>query len=250
MTLKNGRSSMRYLRHLVLVFSLLLISGCGIIDYFFIPPPEDTAQELFENANDAMREKHYKTAAEYYTKLKDNFPFSPYTVDAELSLGDALFLDERYPEAAEAYKEFEALHPRHDNMPYVLYQIGMSELKSFISVDRPTTMVQSALEYFTRLRESFPSSEYAPKAAEEIVACRKLLAEHELYLADVYWNMKRYGPAWKRYTYIVDTFPDVPEVSEHAKSKAVAAYFKYRETDSEAKREEIEGSWKRWFKWL
>lgn len=171
-----------YFRHLVLAACLLLLSGCGIIDYFFLPPPEDTAQELYEGANDAMQEKNYSQAAQYYTKLKDNFPFSPYTVEAELSLGDAFFLDGKYPEAAEAYKEFESLHPRHEAIPYVLYQVGMSNLKSFISVDRPTTSTQEALEFFGRLRETYPNSEYAQKSVEEMKNCRRLLAEHELYL--------------------------------------------------------------------
>lgn len=239
-----------YVRHFVLAVCVLFLSGCGMIDYFFLPPPEDTAQELYENANDAMREKQYPQAAEYYSRLKDNFPFSPYTVEAELSLGDAYYLDERYPEAAEIYKEFESLHPRHEAIPYVLYQIGMSELKSFISVDRPTTTVQQSLEYFGRLRESFPDSEYAEKAGEEIRKARKILAEHELYLGDVFWNMKRYGPAWERYTYIVDNFPDVEDVSEHAREKALAAYYRYREQQSRNAREEIQGSWKDWFDWM
>lgn len=51
-----------YFRHLVLAACLLLLSGCGIIDYFFLPPPEDTAQELYEGANDAMQEKNYSQA--------------------------------------------------------------------------------------------------------------------------------------------------------------------------------------------
>lgn len=239
-----------YFRHLVLAACLLLLSGCGIIDYFFLPPPEDTAQELYEGANDAMQEKNYSQAAQYYTKLKDNFPFSPYTVEAELSLGDAFFLDGKYPEAAEAYKEFESLHPRHEAIPYVLYQVGMSNLKSFISVDRPTTSTQEALEFFGRLRETYPNSEYAQKSVEEMKNCRWLLAEHELYLGDVFWNMNNYGPAWRRYTYIVDNFPDVPEVSAHAKEKALSAYYRYREQQSQKAREQIQGSWKRWFDWL
>ena len=239
-----------YFRHLVLVAWVLLLPGCGLIDYFFLPPPEDTAQELYEGANDAMHEKNYAQAAQYYSKLKDNFPFSPYTVEAELSLGDALFLDEKYVDAAEAYKEFESLHPRHEAIPYVLYQVGMSDLKSFISVDRPTTSTQEALEYFGRLRETYPNSEYAEKAAEQMTNCRRLIAEHELYLGDVFWNMNNYGPAWKRYTYIVDNFSEVPEVSEHAKEKALSAYYRYREQQSKQAREQIQGSWKRWFDWL
>lgn len=239
-----------YVRHLVLVVSFVLLSGCGIIDYFFLPPPEDTAQELYENAADAMQEKRYSKAAEYYTRIKDSFPFSPYAVEAELALGDAYFLNEKYPEAAEAYKEFESLHPRHEAIPYVLYQVGMSDLNSFISVDRPTTMVQEALEYFSRLKESYPDSEYAGQVDEQIAKGRKILAEHELYLGDVFWQMNNYGPAWQRYTYIVENFPDVSDVCDHAREKALAAYYKYRETRSEKDREQIEGSWKNWFNWL
>lgn len=239
------------LRHLIFSLCFAMLPGCGLIDAFFLPPPEDTAQELFEGANDAMREKQYAKAAENYSKLKDTFPFSPYTVDAELSLGDAFYLDEKYAEAAEAYKDFESLHPRHEAMPYILYQIGMSELRTFVSVDRPTTMVTEALQYFHRVMESYPDSEYAEKARAELPNCRKILAEHELYLGDTFWNMKKYGPAWRRYTFVADNFPDVTEVSNHAREKAVAAYFKYRENKSQEEREDIEGSlYKKWFNWL
>ena len=241
---------MKLLRLVVLLVCLIALPGCGLIDYYFLPEPEDTAQELYENAGDAMRDKKYGTAAEYYTKIKDNYPFSPYALEAELSLGDAYFLDGKYAEASEAYKEFESLHPRHEAIPYVLYQIGMSELKTFISVDRPTTMIQQALEYFNRLQELYPDSEYATKAGGEIHNCRKLLAEHELYLGDMFWQMKKYGSAWKRYTYIVENFSAVPEVSEHARSKAEAAYFHYTEQTAEESRRKQNGHWSQWFDWL
>ena len=35
------------------------LSGCGIIDMIYLPPAEDTAQEIFEAANDAMADKNY-----------------------------------------------------------------------------------------------------------------------------------------------------------------------------------------------
>ena len=100
----------KLLRCLLLALCLGALPGCGIIDMFYLPPAEDTAQEIFEAANDAMSEKNYVRAVELYNKLRDNYPFSPYTIDAELSLGDAYFLDEEYDLAAETYKDFEALH--------------------------------------------------------------------------------------------------------------------------------------------
>ena len=241
---------MKYFRLCLISLCLVMSSGCGILDYFFLPPPEDTAQELFENANDAMREKDYVTAASYFQRIKDSFPFSPYTLEAELALGDAYYLDEDYPLAADAYKEFEMLHPGHEAIPYVLYQIGMSDMKSFISIDRPTTMIQEAIEYFTRLIDSHGSSQYAATAPAEIAKCRALLAEHELYVGDVFWNGGRYGAAWRRYSYILDEYKDVPEVYKHAEEKALSAYYRYREEQSKETREKIEGTWKNWFRWL
>ncbi len=54
----------KLLRCLVLAFSLSAVSGCGIIDMIYLPPAEDTAQEIFEAANDAMSEKNYVRAVE------------------------------------------------------------------------------------------------------------------------------------------------------------------------------------------
>ncbi|MBD5538840.1 MAG: outer membrane protein assembly factor BamD, partial [Desulfovibrio sp.] len=156
----------KLLRCFLLALSLGVLSGCGIIDMIYLPPAEDTAQEIFEAANEAMSEKNYVRAVELYNKLRDNYPFSPYTIDAELSLGDAYFLDEEYDLAAETYKDFEALHPRHEAMPYVLYQMGMSLMKQFRSIDRATTELQEAYDCFSRLQQTYPDSPYA-KSAEE-----------------------------------------------------------------------------------
>lgn len=240
----------KLLRCVLLALSLGALAGCGIIDMLYLPPAEDTAQEIFEAANDAMSEKNYVRAVELYNKLRDNYPFSPYTIDAELSLGDAYFLDEEYDLAAETYKDFEALHPRHEAMPYVLYQTGMSLLKQFRSIDRATTELQEAYDCFSRLQQSYPDSPYAQSAEENMLTCRKLMAEHELYIADVFWHMGKYGPAWRRYEFVAENFKDVPDVAEHAKEKSIAAYHKYRAEVAAETREKRQGSWKNWFTWL
>ena len=240
----------KLLRCLLLALCFGALPGCGIIDMFYLPPAEDTAQEIFEAANDAMSEKNYVRAVELYNKLRDTYPFSPYTIDAELSLGDAYFLDEEYDLAAETYKDFEALHPRHEAMPYVLYQTGMSLMKQFRSIDRATTELQEAYDCFSRLQQTYPDSPYAKSAEENMLNCRKLMAEHELYIADVFWHMGKYGPAWRRYEFVADNFKDVPEVAEHAKEKSVAAYHQYRAEVAKETREKRQGSWKNWFTWL
>lgn len=245
-----NNSMPKFFLPLCLVFSFWLLAGCGIIDMFYLPPAEDTAQELYEAGNDAMSEKNYVRAVEYYNKLRDTYPFSPYTIEAELSLADAYYLDEEYVLAAETYKDFESLHPRHKAIPYVVYQTGMSLLKQFRSIDRATTILEDAYNNFKRVCEMYPDTPYVLSAQENMLKCRKLMAEHELYIADVFWHMKKYGVARNRYDYIVNNFQDVPEVCDHAKEKGLAAYHLHLEDEAKGIREKREGSWKNWFKWL
>lgn len=241
------------MRKLLLIGMLtcsLFLSGCAFIDEFFLPAPQDTVQEVFEAGNDAMREKNYKQAATYFTRIKDEHPFSPYAIRAELALADAHFLDEEYWLAAESYRDFETLHPRNEAIPYVLYQLGMSLKKTYTSIDRSATEVKEAIEYFNRLQQEYPDTEYGRKAPEQIVECRKTLAQREIFIGNVFWGMKNYQAAYTRFQHVVQTYPDATEEAEYARTKGEAAYLKFRQNDAQSTREKQEGSWKDWFSWL
>ncbi|BCS86968.1 outer membrane protein assembly factor BamD [Pseudodesulfovibrio sediminis] len=242
---------MRRLMVPVLVATLLLLSGCIWIDSYFLPPPEDTAQELYEAGTDAMAEKDYNDAQEYFSKLKDRFPFSPFALKGELALGDAYYLDEEYVLALEAYKEFEALHPSNENIPYVLYQIAKANIDMFRSIDRRQENIKEGLEYLYRLVDTYPDSQYAEAGKSLIVKSRRILAEHEVYMADFFWRTEQYGPAWHRYQYVVENFSDIQDLRDYAAKRAEYSYFEYQKTLSEEERQRIQGSWIRWIKqWL
>ena len=147
------------MRTKLILFSLvLLLNGCGAIDYYFLTPPEDTAQELFENARVAMQDKDYAQAIDSLVKLNDRYPFSPYAMDAKIMLGDAYALDRQPLEAVEVYEEFLAMHPRHEQVDYVLFQVGVNKFNSHKSIDLPQTQLSEAIESFKRVVEGYPES--------------------------------------------------------------------------------------------
>lgn len=240
-----------FLRAASLALVLFGLSGCGFIDYYFLPPPEDTAQELWEAGRDAMKEKRYADAQELFLKLKDRYPFSPYTPDALIGLGDAYFLDDKFLQAAEAYKEFESLHPRHEQIPYVLYQVGVSTYNRLDSIDLPQDGLQEAIQYFTILKESYSATEWGKDAESWIVKCRTRMASHEIFVADFYWNTGRFGAAWRRYMFVAENFKDLPEILKYCQNRAQLSYLEYQKTLTEKERMEVEGSWKHFLqKWL
>ena len=121
----------------------------------------------------------------------------------------------------------------------------------FESIDRRQENIKEGLEYFYRLQETYPGTKYADAASDLIVKSRRILAEHEVYVADFFWRTEQYGPAWHRYQYVVENFSDVPDLRDYARQRAEYSYFEYQKTLSEEERLRIQNSWKLWLKkWL
>ena len=235
----------------LLIAALLLLTGCGrALDRVANLTPTDTVHEIFTAANDAMSAQRYARAANLYQEVKDNYPFSPYAVEAELSLGDAYFLHRQYTRAAEAYKDFNMLHPRHEAIPYVLYQLGLSLRLSYTSVDRASTPVEEAITYLTRLIQVYPYTEYAEKAREDIQSCRRLLAMRDVYVADIYWSTGNYLSAWTRYMHVIQEYPDITDAAAYSYAKGEVAYRRHLGNSSESIREDLVGTWKTLLDWL
>jgi outer membrane protein assembly factor BamD len=107
---------------LVVVVCSLLLSGCGLFD----TKEEGSAQELAWEGMDAFNEGNYKSAIASFEKLKDWYPFSKFSILAELKIPDAHYKLGQYEEAVAGYEEFESLHPRNEAITYVIFQIGQS----------------------------------------------------------------------------------------------------------------------------
>jgi outer membrane protein assembly factor BamD len=230
----------------------LALAACGGSSDEFVPDPdpEGSSAALFEEGNNAMREKNYMDSIKAFTRLKEEYPFSPYTIEAELSLADSHYLGEEWLLAAEAYKEFESMHPRHEAMPYVLYQIGVCDIKTYSSVDRPPTLVYEAESYLRRLREAFPGHEYARKAEILIEQCRRIRAEYEIYTGDFFFRTRNYQAAWRRYILLLRDFPEQEDLRAYAEKRRHEAYFLYVKATNEAKRRMREDTWHSLFDWL
>lgn len=233
---------------LLMAFVSVLLSGCGVIDYYFLSPPEDTAQELYQNAQASMQEKDYAAAIESLVKLGDRYPFSPYSIQGRIMLGDAYFLNKQYREAIDTYDEFLSLHPRSEHVPYVLFQLGVSKYEVQPAIDLPQDQVAEAIEHFQRVIQSYPETPYAAEAQQYIEKCRRRMAEHELYIANFYWTSGAYKAAWLRYDAIFQAYGDISDVATLADTRRKAAFVKYQETAVEENLSP--SSWKKWLDWL
>jgi outer membrane protein assembly factor BamD len=201
---------------LAAILLLFLLSGCSYIDKFLGRDAEEDADagELMIQGNENLSQGRYKDAVDAFQKIKDRFPYSKHAVSAELKMADALFFQEEYDLAYTAYDEFEKLHPKHKDMPYVIYQKGMSNFSQIKSKDREQVHTLKAKDEFERLIKRFPRDDYANKARKNLRECLIYLAEYELYVANFYYKQGRYRAALGRYTYILQNYPDMGQYQD------------------------------------
>src|ERR1051325_10527336 len=162
-----------------------------------------SAEILYKEGVQLLAAKKYVPAIERFQKLRSDYPFAPELVSAEMKLGEAYYLNKQYTEAVETLKEFEAMHPNNENIPYALYIAGMAHLDQFSTADRDQKLTEVAKGFFERVVNNYPKSPYAPKAQEKLAKCREYLAEHEYDIASYYMREKKYPAARDRFEGIV-----------------------------------------------
>ncbi len=199
-------SVVRYFAAVLAVSALLVINGCGAATKE-LAGKKDPAQ-LYDNGTRAYQAQRYEESERNFKALMEDFPLSRYAVDSQLKLGDVYYGMERYEDANSYYTNFAALHPRHLNADYALFQKGMCHFKEVLSVDRDQTSTRKAIFAFQDLISAHPNSPYAPKARELIVFLRNRLAEREFYVARFYYKDKNYKGTLGRLRDLLKNYPE------------------------------------------
>jgi len=173
---------------------------------------EGDPEVLYRQGLTQFNKRDYSEALKKFEELKSSFPDSPpYTVWAEMKVGDCHFLNKEYVEATAAYEEFKKIHPTHEEIQYVQYQIGMAYFNQVRTLDRDQTSTMKALANFEYLVANYPPSLFTEKANEKIRVCRKQLADHEFYIGNFYYKKGKYQAAASRFEGLLGKFPKMPE---------------------------------------
>ena len=221
------------------IFILLLFNGCALWNSLF-GEEELTPAELMSQGVEDFNDGKFEAATESFQKIKDRYPYSEFAVKAELKMADALYERDLFDEAYDEYTEFEKLHPRNPEIPYVVFQKGMCNFSRVSTIDRDQTYTWKAKEDFERLIKRYRRSAYTERARKKVRECYIKLAEHELYVGNFYFKMEKYQPAMSRYIYLIENYPDVGQYYEALEKIKIC-----REKLAEEKNEEGMSWWGR-----
>ena len=198
---------------------LLLLAACSLGK----TPEEKPAEELAKQGLQYYNLGKYYRARETFKVIMERFPFSRYSLLAELKSADCEYYQKNYPEALGLYEEFEKNHPTNEAMPYVLFQIGRSHFNQIDSIDRDTSQAKEAIKVFERLMNTYPKSAYETESKVLVGRARTFLAAHELYVANFYFRTKKYEEAKGRAEFLLTNYPDTKPAEEAKEMLATIA---------------------------
>jgi len=192
------------------------------------------AAKAYEKGMQEKKDQNPMEATRFFEYVRNNFPYSQYASLAQLAIADMAFERDDWSVAATQYQDFVKSHPSHPKADYAAFRVGLAHFN-----DRPSDVflfppshekdqapVRQALEALNRFVNSYPKSEFVPKARQMIADCRELLARHERYVAEFYWKREQWRGAAGRFMTLADNYGDLGGGKIHGESlwRAAQAY--------------------------
>lgn len=225
----------------------LVGSGCGSA------PAEtnyaDSARAAYDEAMEYYEDEDFLEAVKRLTTVKNKFAYSKYAALAELRIADAYYEQEKWIEAIDAYRTFAQSRPNHPDVPYALWRVGRSYYEQIPSDffilppvhERDPAATKDALRALDTFVERYPKHAEADDARERILACRRLLADQELYVARFYLRGDRPVSARGRLEGLVAQYGDLPDRWAEAALLLVRVYRDIGATSTGVEADELNG---------
>jgi outer membrane protein assembly factor BamD len=167
-----------------------------------------TDTQYSQKANQAMKEKMYDLAIENYQKLLEEYPFSDFSEEAQLKIGEAQYENKQYAEAIASFQDFQRMHPTNPNLALTEYYTALSYMDQMGKKDRDQRAADNAQAHFNILLARYPDSSYAAEAKKRLKECREVLAGHELGIAKFYLIWTNPIGAEARLRRLLENYPD------------------------------------------
>jgi outer membrane protein assembly factor BamD len=174
-----------------------------------------TPKERYELGQKYMKRGYYQKAMVQFSALRNTHRDNPYAVKAELAMGDLYYKQGEYDLARVSYEDFARLHPRHEDLDYAVYRLGLSHFRKASRVAaRDQTWTQQAVHAWANFERRFPESEYLDEVQAAIANGRGRLALKELRIARFYASREAWPAVVARLKPMLRSYSESEDVPE------------------------------------
>jgi len=199
---------------IVALGALLLVLGavgCGKKAPSVTPGTGDADRILFERGAEALNEKKWFTAREYFRQVVDGYPQSPYRSDSKLGLGDTYLGEgttQAYVLAVNEFQEFLTFYPTHPRADYGQYKLAMCHFRQMAKAERDQTESKAAIAEFEVFLERYPQSPLRDDARAKLRQARDRLSDSEFKVGLFYYRARWYPGAIDRLQSVLKADPE------------------------------------------
>ena len=171
----------------------------------------DPDRFLFERGSEALQERRWLTAREYFRQVTDTYTQSPYRPDAKLGIGDT-YLGEGSSEslvmAINEFQEFLAFYPTNPRADYAQYKLAMAYFQQMRGPQRDQTETRSAIREFENFIERYPNSQLLPEVRAKLREARDNVGMWDFEVGRFYYRQRWYPGAIDRLTALLKRDPE------------------------------------------
>tara|TARA_B100000900_G_C20591654_1_gene721858 strand:- start:1736 stop:2581 length:846 start_codon:yes stop_codon:yes gene_type:complete len=163
-------------------------------------------------------------AAKKFNEVEVMFPQSRWAPKSTLMAAYAYYSQQYYFDAIEELKIFIKKYPKHENIDYAHYLMGIVYYEQIVDEKKDLKSIIMAKEKFVYVISKFPETDYALDASFKLDLIDNVLASKEMYLGRYYFSKKKWIPAINRFKKIVDDY-ETTIYSEEALHRLVEVYY-------------------------
>ncbi|MDR3492815.1 MAG: outer membrane protein assembly factor BamD [Gammaproteobacteria bacterium] len=232
----------------LLFTSFLLLTACATTADPSQAYKGETDEQIFNRGEGALRDHDYGEAIKRFEALDVQYPYGRNTEIAQLHIIYAYYKNSDYAAAEAAADRFIHTHPTSLHADYAYLMRGLANFyqnigvfERLFSVDvatRDLTQVKKSYNDFSQLIAVFPHSQYVSTAHQYMIYLRNILANHQLEVAQYYYDKEAYVAAANRASSVVEHYQGAPAVPD-ALVIMVQSYRKLHMTASENQTMEV-----------
>jgi outer membrane protein assembly factor BamD len=207
---RGGRLA-SWLQRGVLV-SLIAAAACATHTRGSVPPGTDEPDKfLFERGTEALNNKKWLTAREFFKQVTETYTQSPYRPDAKLGIGDT-YLGEGTAEALvlaiNEFREFLSFYPTNRRADYAQFKVGMSHFRQMRAAQRDQTETREAIKEFEAFVARYPDSSLMSEGKAKLREARDRLSESDYLVGYFYFRQRWYPGAIDRFRSLLRDDPE------------------------------------------
>ena len=175
---------------------LLVTSACASSDNVVPVGAAGADRALYDLGMEALEERRWLRAREYFVTVVDNYPQSVMRPDAMLGIGDTYYGEgsvEAYLRAIGEFEQFLSFYPLHPRSDYAQYKLGMAHYSQMRRAERDQTETQAAIEAFDVFVEQYPDSELMDEVRVKFREALDRYSQSEFLVGRFYYRFNKVG---------------------------------------------------------